>query len=55
MEENGVLAFVEHVLLPASALRGRREFRVDRDRDGLEPLVYNTIAQMHDDYRDDVV
>ncbi|BCR88622.1 tyrosine--tRNA ligase TYS1 [Aspergillus chevalieri] len=55
VEENGVLAFVEHVLLPASALRGRREFRVDRDRDGLEPLVYNTIAQMHDDYRDDVL
>lgn len=49
------MAFVEFVLLPASHLRGNREFRVDRERDGLEPLVYTTIAQMHDDYRNDVV
>ncbi|KAH7013368.1 tyrosyl-tRNA synthetase [Ilyonectria destructans] len=55
VEENGVLAFVEFVLLPASHLRGNREFRVDRERDGLEPLVYTTIAQMHDDYRNDVL
>jgi tyrosyl-tRNA synthetase len=55
VEENGVLAFVEFVLLPAAALRGNREFRVERERDGLEPLVYTTIDQMHDDYRNDVV
>lgn len=55
VEENGVLAFVEYVLLPASALRGNREFRVDRERDGLEPLVYTDISQMHDDYKNDVV
>jgi tyrosyl-tRNA synthetase len=55
VEENGVLAFVEFVLLPASALRGKREFRVDRERDGLEPLIYTDIAQMHNDYRNDVV
>jgi len=53
VEENGVLAFVEFVLLPASALRGKREFVVDRERDGLEPLVYTDIAQMQDDYRND--
>lgn len=55
VEENGLLAFVEYVLLPAAALRGDRAFRVERERDGLEPLVYTTIAQMHDDYRNDVV
>jgi tyrosyl-tRNA synthetase len=55
VEENGVLAFVEFVLLPASALKGNREFRVDRERDGLEPLVYTSIAQMQDDYRNDVL
>lgn len=55
VEENGVLAFVEFVLLPAAALKGKREFRVKRERDGLEPLVYTTITQMHDDYRNDVV
>jgi tyrosyl-tRNA synthetase len=55
VEDNGVLAFVEFVLLPASGLRGKREFRVSRERDGLEPLVYTDIAQMHDDYRNDIV
>lgn len=55
IEENGVLAFVEYVLLPAAALRGKREFSVDRERDGLEPLVYSDIADMHRDYQNDVV
>ena len=55
VEENGVLAFVEFVLLPAAALKGRREFRVDRDRDGLEPLIYTSTDQIHKDYKDDTV
>lgn len=55
VEENGILAFVEYVLLPVAALRGKREFVVDRERDGLEPLVYSSITQMHEDYRNDVV
>ncbi|KAI1077578.1 tyrosyl-tRNA synthetase [Whalleya microplaca] len=55
VEENGLLAFVEFVLLPASALRGNREFQVDRSRDGLEPLVYTAIDQIHQDYRNDVL
>ena len=55
VDENGVLAFVEFVLLPASSLRGKRGFTVDRERDGLEPLVYTDISQMHDDYKNDVV
>lgn len=55
IEENGILAFVEYVLLPAAALRGNREFQVEREKDGLEPLVYTTIAHMHDDYRNEVV
>ncbi|PNY25952.1 Tyrosine-tRNA ligase [Tolypocladium capitatum] len=55
VEENGVLAFVEFVLLPAAALRGKREFTVERERDGLEPLVYTEIAKMHEDYKNDVL
>ncbi|OAA47098.1 tyrosyl-tRNA synthetase [Metarhizium rileyi] len=56
VEENGVLAFVEFVLLPASGLKGgKRAFTVDRERDGLEPLVYDNIASMQDDYRNDVL
>lgn len=55
VEGNGLLAFVEYVLLPASALRGNQGFHVDRERDGLAPLVYTTIAQVHEDYKNDVV
>ncbi|KND88428.1 Tyrosine--tRNA ligase, cytoplasmic [Tolypocladium ophioglossoides CBS 100239] len=55
VEENGVLAFVEFVLLPAATLRGQREFTVERERDGLEPLVYTEIAKMQEDYKNDVL
>ncbi|KAF9892408.1 hypothetical protein FE257_001516 [Aspergillus nanangensis] len=56
IENNGVLAFAEYVLLPVSTLKtGRTEFRVSRERDGLEPLVYTNIKQMQDDYKNDVL
>lgn len=44
---------VEFVLLPAAALAGKREFRVER-RDN-EPLVYTDIQQLKDDYTNDIV
>lgn len=53
--ENGVLAFVEFVLLPASHLRGARKFVVSRERDNLPDLVYTSIAEMHKDYEADVL
>lgn len=66
VEKNGLLAFVEFVLLPASAIRsssssdnesgsgsGEEKFIVER-RDA-EPLVYTNIEQMHKDYAADVV
>ncbi|KAG5934008.1 hypothetical protein E4U53_000797 [Claviceps sorghi] len=56
VEDNGVLAFVEYVLLPAAGLKGgKREFKVERDRDGLEPLVYDNITQMQEDYKNDTL
>lgn len=55
IEGNGILAFVEYVLLPAAGLRGKREFHVEREQDALEPLVYTTIAQMNEDYQNDVL
>ena len=56
VENNGVLSFTEYVLLPAGVLKhGRPQFVVDRERDGLEPLVYTSIAQMQEDYRNDIV
>ncbi|SPJ74046.1 probable tyrosine-tRNA ligase [Fusarium torulosum] len=54
VEGNGVLALVEYVILPVSGLRnGTREFKVER-RDA-EPLVYNDIKQVQEDYRADVL
>jgi tyrosyl-tRNA synthetase len=53
VEGNGVLTFVEYVLLPAAALKGRKEFVVEQ-KEG-EPLVYTNIKQMQEDYKNDVV
>jgi tyrosyl-tRNA synthetase len=58
VEENGLLAFIEYVLLPAARLKGGEDagkFRVDRDKDGLEPLVYTDIEKIREDYKNDVV
>lgn len=60
VEENGLLSFVEYVLLPASALKtGKQHFVVERlDKKGEErepKLEYNSIAEMHADYREDIV
>ncbi|KAH6679938.1 tyrosyl-tRNA synthetase [Plectosphaerella plurivora] len=53
---NGLLAFAEYVLLPASELKhGHPEFRVERTRDNLEDLVFTDIASMTQAYRDDVL
>ncbi|KAL2863252.1 tyrosine--tRNA ligase TYS1 [Aspergillus lucknowensis] len=53
VENNGVIALVEAILLPAAALRGNKEFRVER-RDN-EPLTYTDIKQLQDDYANDVL
>jgi len=55
VEGNGVLAFVQYVLLPASALKndGTPKFVVPR-RDA-ETLTYTSIADMHKDYLEDVL
>jgi tyrosyl-tRNA synthetase len=54
VEDNGILSFVEYVLLPASYLKyGEPKFVVER-RDA-EPLVYTEISQMREDYVKDVL
>ncbi|KAI7596025.1 tyrosyl-tRNA synthetase [Hortaea werneckii] len=55
VEGNGVLSFVEYVLLPASALKnnGTPKFVVQR-RDA-EPLTYANIEDMRKDYAADVL
>lgn len=52
---NGLISFVEYVLLPVSALKtkGKGEFVVER-REG-EPLVYDNIETLKDDYTADTV
>ncbi|KAI9368153.1 hypothetical protein BJX61DRAFT_525256 [Aspergillus egyptiacus] len=52
-EENGVLALVEYILLPAAGLKGKKEFRVER-RDE-EPLVYTDAKQVYEDYKNDIL
>jgi tyrosyl-tRNA synthetase len=54
-EGNGVIAFAEHVLMPAGKLRGKPEFIVKRERDGLEPLAYSDAAKLKEDYTNDVL
>jgi tyrosyl-tRNA synthetase len=55
VEGNGMLAFVEHVIFRALALKhgGVPEFVVER-RDE-EPLVYNDINKLKEDYAADIV
>ena len=52
---NGLIGFVEHVLLPVSALKseGKGTFVVER-REG-EPLIYDSIEALKDDYTADTV
>ncbi|KAF2091164.1 tyrosyl-tRNA synthetase [Saccharata proteae CBS 121410] len=53
-EGNGLISFVEYVLLPAGALdTGKPEFRVER-REG-EPLVYADAESMKRDYENDIL
>jgi tyrosyl-tRNA synthetase len=55
IEGNGVLSFVEYVLLPASAIKnnGTPKFVVEQ-RDA-EPLEYSSIEKMKKDYEADVL
>lgn len=54
IEDNGLLSFVEFVLLPLGVVRGGKpRFEVER-REG-QPLVYETIEAMQDDYKKDVL
>ncbi|KAH0542927.1 hypothetical protein FGG08_002696 [Glutinoglossum americanum] len=55
VEGNGIISFVEFVLLPISALKnsGRGNFVVERREGEGEPLVYTDIETLKDDYKAD--
>lgn len=54
---NGVVAFAEYVLFPASALKSasQKEPRFVVPRRDQEPLVYNDITKLKEDYEQDIV
>ncbi|ETN39735.1 tyrosine-tRNA ligase [Cyphellophora europaea CBS 101466] len=54
VEGNGIISFVEYVLLPLTALRredGKGNFVIERNEG--EPLVYTDISQLKEDYKAD--
>ncbi|KAL9129633.1 MAG: hypothetical protein Q9217_001951 [Psora testacea] len=55
VEGNGIISFVEYVLLPVSGLRsgGKGEFVVKRKDQ--EPLVYTDISKLKEDYAADIL
>ena len=57
VEGNGVVSFVEYVLLPISALKlgGKGEFIVERREGEGEPLIYTDIETLKEDYKADRV
>jgi tyrosyl-tRNA synthetase len=57
VEGNGLISFVEYVLLPVSALKigGTGRFVVERREGEGEPLVYENIQALKDDYMADNV
>ncbi len=55
VDGNGVISFVEYVLLPLAGLKGREEFRVERREDEGPALVYADIATLKADYAADVL
>jgi tyrosyl-tRNA synthetase len=54
VEGNGVIAFVEHVIFRAIALHVDRESFTVQRRDQ-EPLIYESIEKLKEDYAADIV
>ena len=55
VEDNGLLAFIEHVLFPASSLLdGQRNLKIDRG-EGIEPLFYSDMDKLKEDYAADTL
>ncbi|KAI9771010.1 MAG: hypothetical protein M1840_002714, partial [Geoglossum simile] len=55
VDGNGIISFVEYVLLPISALKnnGKGNFVIEKRGGEGEPLVYTDIETLKDDYRAD--
>ena len=55
VEGNGVIAFMEHVIFRAIALRSNGKPELVVERRDQEPLVYTSMEKMKDDYTADIV
>ena len=61
VEGNGIISFIEYVLLPASALKNQSspKFTVERkpkaDEAPLDPLIYTSVDKVKSDYASDVL
>jgi tyrosyl-tRNA synthetase len=56
LEGNGMISFVEYVLFPVSALKhGKGKFVIERREGEGEPLIYETIEALKEDYVADKV
>lgn len=54
VEDNGLLALVQYILLPAAGLKGKREFGICK-QGSEEPFMYTDIEAINEDYKNDVV
>ena len=52
---NGLISFVEYVLLPVSALKTKSKGRFVVERREGEPLIYDKMDTLKDDYAADTV
>jgi tyrosyl-tRNA synthetase len=55
LEGNGVIAFVEHVIFRAISLDLEKETKFVVQRKDAEPLVYETMEKLKEDYAADIV
>lgn len=55
VEGNGVIAFVEHVIFRAIALNIEKETKFVVERRDAEPLIYETMEKLKEDYQADVL
>lgn len=54
VEDNGLLALIQYILLPAAGLKGKREFGLCQN-DNTEPTMYTNIEKINEDYANDIV
>ncbi len=55
VEGNGIISFVEYILLPVSALKSGGKARFVVDQKDREPRIYDNIERLKNEYKEDIV